>query len=60
MDAFDLNTWRSVVTVLSMVTFLGLVTWTYSRKNTRVFDEAAALPFQEEAVNQTRTGGTHE
>ena len=59
-NLLDLNTWRSIVTVLSMATFLGLVAWTYSRKNTRVFDEAACLPFQGEAVNQTRMGGTHE
>ena len=57
---YDVNTWRSIVTVLSLATFLGLVAWTYSRKNTQVFDEAASLPFQGEAVNQTRTGGTHE
>ena len=43
--AFDL---RSVVTVLSLVTFLGIVWWAWSKRNQANFDEAAQLPFRDE------------
>jgi cytochrome c oxidase cbb3-type subunit 4 len=43
---FDVNTLRSVVTVVSLFTFIGIVVWAYSRKNTADFDKAANLPFE--------------
>ncbi|MEX8517844.1 MAG: cbb3-type cytochrome oxidase subunit 3 [Leptothrix sp. (in: b-proteobacteria)] len=61
MEIFlDINTWRSMTTVLSFAVFLGIIAWSFSRKNRQDFDEAAALPFQEEVVTQSNTGGTHE
>ena len=42
----DLNTLRSVVTVISLLVFLGIVAWAWSRRNRERFDEAARLPFQ--------------
>lgn len=65
----DLNTWRSLVTVLSFAGFLAIVAWTYSRRNLNSFDEAANLPFQDESPElpmngsgapQASLGGTHE
>jgi cytochrome c oxidase cbb3-type subunit 4 len=56
----DINIWRSIITVLSLVTFLCLMGWTYSRKNSQAFDEAAALPFKDDVVNSTQSGVTHE
>jgi cytochrome c oxidase cbb3-type subunit IV len=65
----DLNTWRSLVTVLSFAGFLAIVAWAFSRRNQHSFDEAANLPFQDESpelpMNGTRApqaslGGTHE
>ena len=44
----DINDLRSIVTVVSMLTFLGIVAWAWSRRNRERFDEAARLPFQDE------------
>jgi cytochrome c oxidase cbb3-type subunit 4 len=42
---FDINVWRSIITLLSLVLFLGLMVWTWNRKRQSAFDEAAQLPF---------------
>ncbi|NCT99292.1 MAG: cbb3-type cytochrome c oxidase subunit 3 [Comamonadaceae bacterium] len=44
----DINTLRSIVTVISLLVFLGIVVWAWSRRNRERFDEAARLPFQDE------------
>ncbi len=44
----DINDLRSIVTVVSLFTFLGIVVWAWSRRNQAGFDEAARLPFQDE------------
>ena len=44
----DINTLRSLVTVVSLLVFLGIVVWAWSRRNRERFDEAARLPFQDE------------
>ena len=44
----DINILRSIVTVISLVTFLGIVVWAWSSRNRDRFDEAANLPFDEE------------
>ncbi|TMU77229.1 MULTISPECIES: cbb3-type cytochrome oxidase subunit 3 [Hydrogenophaga] len=44
----DINTLRSVVTVISLLAFVGIVAWAWSRRNRERFDEAARLPFQDE------------
>lgn len=44
----DINDLRSIVTVISMFTFLGIVGWAWSRRNKDRFEEAAQLPFQDE------------
>jgi cytochrome c oxidase cbb3-type subunit 4 len=41
----DLNDLRSIVTVVSLLTFIGIVVWAWSRSNQSHFDEAAQLPF---------------
>mgnify|MGYP001093624754 CR=1 FL=1 len=35
----------SLMTVVSFVTFLGIVAWAYSKKRKRAFDDAANAPF---------------
>ena len=45
---FDLNLLRSAVTVLSLITFVGIVAWACSRRNAERFDEAARLPLQDD------------
>ena len=47
----DINDLRSIVTVVSFLTFLGIVWWAYSRGNSRRFEEAANLPFAEHDEN---------
>ena len=44
----DINTLRSIVTVLAFVAFIGIVLWAYSDHNKAAFDQAARLPFDEE------------
>ncbi|MDB5935311.1 MAG: CcoQ/FixQ family Cbb3-type cytochrome c oxidase assembly chaperone [Massilia sp.] len=38
----------SVMTVISFVTFLGIVVWTFAVKRGADFEAAAALPFADE------------
>lgn len=44
----DINTLRSLATVASLLTFIGIVVWAYSRRNAADFDEAAQLPFEQD------------
>jgi cytochrome c oxidase cbb3-type subunit 4 len=45
---FDVNTLRAMATVLSFMTFIGIVVWAYSRRNATDFEEAARLPFEQD------------
>lgn len=44
----DINDLRAAVTVVSLLVFLGIVVWAWSRRNQARFDEAARLPFEDE------------
>lgn len=44
----DINDMRSVVTVVSFLTFIGIVAWAWSKRNQSSFEEAAQLPFKED------------
>lgn len=44
----DINDMRSVMTLISFLTFLGIVIWAWSKRNQSSFDEAAELPFKDE------------
>lgn len=44
----DVNDFRSIVTVISLLVFLGIVWWAWSKRNQARFDEAAQLPFQDD------------
>ncbi|MCU0761949.1 MAG: cbb3-type cytochrome c oxidase subunit 3 [Hydrogenophaga sp.] len=44
----EINDLRSIVTVLSLACFLGIVVWAWSRKNKADFDEAARLPLHDD------------
>ncbi len=44
----DITTMRIVVTVASMVCFIGIAVWAYARSNKERFDEAAHLPFEQD------------
>ncbi len=45
---FDVNTLRAFVTVLSLITFIGILAWAFSKKNSADFDAAARLPFDQD------------
>ena len=45
----DINDMRSAVTVVSLLVFVGIFAWAWSRRNQGRFDEAARLPFDDEA-----------
>jgi cytochrome c oxidase cbb3-type subunit 4 len=45
---FDFNTVRSLVTVISLITFVGIMVWAYSRRNADDFETAANLPFDQD------------
>jgi len=44
----DINTLRSIVTVLAFTAFIGIVLWAYSDRSKAAFEQAARLPFDEE------------
>jgi cytochrome c oxidase cbb3-type subunit IV len=44
----DINTFRSIMTVVCFIAFLAVVFWAYSPRSARAFEEAARLPFGED------------
>ena len=53
----DINDLRSIVTVVSLLTFLGVVWWAYGVKgNKQRFEEAAMLPFADEEAERAELG----
>ena len=53
----DINDLRSAMTVVSLLSFLGIVWWAYGLKgNKQRFDEAANLPFSDEAADRAELG----
>ena len=44
----DITTMRILATLLSFASFLGIAVWAYARRNRPRFDEAAAIPFQQD------------
>jgi len=50
MSAIDYSTFSSAMTVVMLVVFLGIVAWAYSAKRRAQFDEAARVPFEDDAT----------
>lgn len=48
----DINDFRTAVTVLSLMVFIGICWWAFSRKRKSAFHEAANLPFDEDLPAQ--------
>jgi cytochrome c oxidase cbb3-type subunit 4 len=44
----DINTLRSITTVVSLVLFLVIVAWAWSRRRSDDFERAAHLPFDQD------------
>lgn len=54
----DINTLRSIATLLIFLAFIGVCVWAYSAKRRKGFEEAANLPFAED--NKKNEEGKHE
>ena len=54
----DLDTLRSIVTVLSFATFIGIVFWAYSGRRKASFDQAAQSVFNEDDGEEKARGGS--
>ena len=54
----DINTLRSVATLVCFVAFLGIVRWAWSRRQAVAFDEAAHLPFADETDRPQKEHGS--
>ena len=53
----DINDLRSIVTVVSLLTFLAIVWWAYGVKsNKQRFEEAANLPFADVEADRLELG----
>ena len=51
----DINVLRSVITQVSLAMFIGLIVWTWNRRQKRGFDEAAQLPFLDDDQVESTT-----
>jgi cytochrome c oxidase cbb3-type subunit 4 len=51
------NDASSAMTVISLLTFLGILWWTFGYKRSADFDVAASLPFADEAQDTERHHG---
>lgn len=45
----DITVLRSITTLVSFLTFVGIIVWAFKRSNRAAFDDAAQLPFLDEA-----------
>jgi cytochrome c oxidase cbb3-type subunit 4 len=52
----DLNDLRSVITVISLLIFTGILAWTWWPRRGAEFDAAARLPFEEDAPRAAAPG----
>ena len=52
----DINTLRSIMTVVSFIAFIAIIVWAYSPGRARAFQEAAALPFHEDDGEGSQAG----
>ncbi len=57
LDIFDNAS--SVMTVASLLTFIGIVWWTYGFKKRADFDAAANLPFADDDIDQRSGENKH-
>ena len=44
----DINLLRGIITVVTLITFVGIVIWAWSGRNKARFEEAARLPFEQD------------
>jgi cytochrome c oxidase cbb3-type subunit 4 len=54
----DQGTIGTIFTLVVFISFIGVVWWAFSRRNTKRFEEAANLPFADEEQQQADTNKT--
>lgn len=50
---------RSLYTLLSFATFIGICAWAYSARRKEAYDEAANLPFADDEPVNPNAGANH-
>jgi cytochrome c oxidase cbb3-type subunit IV len=55
-----MDTIRSIMTVVGLLTFIGIILWAWSKQRQQQFDEAAHLPLNEPDECAGRQGDLHE
>lgn len=55
----DINTLRSVFTVLCLLVFLAIIAWAFSKHNRVRFEAAAQLPFADDDIEGARQSGVN-
>jgi cytochrome c oxidase cbb3-type subunit 4 len=53
----DINVLRGLITLATMLSFLGICAWAYSSRNKSRFEEDARLPFTDEADPEATHSG---
>lgn len=53
---FDINTIRSIFTLLLFVMFIAICIWAYSKNRKKEFEDAANIPFQNDEISQPLEG----
>lgn len=48
----DINDLRGISTAMMLFAFIGVCFWAYSKKRKTAFEEAANLPFAEDALDE--------
>jgi len=48
----DINTWRGIATILAFAAFIGVCWFVFSSHRKQGFDEAANLPFADDANDE--------
>jgi cytochrome c oxidase cbb3-type subunit 4 len=56
----DMTLVRGLILVAMIIGFLGMWAWAWSKKRKPVFDEAARLPLEEDAVRANARGEKEE
>jgi|TARA_R110002096_G_scaffold92144_5_gene208323 cytochrome c oxidase cbb3-type subunit 4 len=48
----DINTLRSIFTLLLFILFIAICIWAYSKRRKQEFEDAANIPFQADEISQ--------
>jgi cytochrome c oxidase cbb3-type subunit 4 len=56
----DINDIRAWHTAIMLIAFIGIFVWAYSKKRRNDFDEAANLPFADQAMHEQSVAQIHQ